>query len=122
MSLLSTLKQIKLFKKGKKKAIAGNLNEAIRLFNEAYLLSSDLKSQCENLTWFHLCKALQLSKENNLLKGKEEYREFNSVHQSYIETCNSTPGIGTETRYQTWLMGIKELFTLYRNEINLLKE
>jgi hypothetical protein len=121
MSFISSLKQIKLFKKGQKAAINGNFNEAILLFDKAYLLSSDLKSQFENITWLHLSKALQFEKENNLLMAKEEYKEFNSAHRSYIEICQSTPGIGTETRYQTWLMGIKELLTLYQNKINLFK-
>jgi hypothetical protein len=122
MSFISSLKQIKLFKKGKKAALAGSFKEAILLFDKAYLLSSDLKSKYENITWLHLSKALQLERENNLLLAKEEYAEFNSAHRSYIEICKSTPGIGTETRYQTWLMGIKELLTLYQNKINLIKE
>lgn len=120
MSFISTFKQIRLFKKGRKAAISGNLREAVLFLNKASQLSVDLKSKYENLTWLHLCEAIKYTKENNLLMSKQSYKEFKLVHQLYTETCNSTPGFGTETRYQVWLNGIKEMYRIYSLEISAL--
>jgi tetratricopeptide (TPR) repeat protein len=109
MGFFSNLKSVKPSKKGRKAALKGDFEQAIKYFDEAFILSQDLKTLCENKAWIHLCTAIKLSKEGNIPEGKKEYQEFESVHQTYVDECNRTPGIGTRTRYHTWVESIKEL-------------
>jgi len=121
LGFLNDLKLSKKYKKGIKEALGGNFNEALNLFDDVFLHASDLKLQNENLIWYHICKALQYAKGGDFISGKKEYNEYLSVTKSYIDICNMTPGIGTETRVNVWKNQIKEFLLLYNKQIDLLK-
>ena len=121
MGFLGDIKFAKKYKKGIKEAIGGNFNEAISLFDKVFLYASDLKLQGEGLIWLHICKALKYAKGGDFISGKKEYQEYLFAIKDYIELCNLTPGIGTETRVNIWKNKIKEFLTIYYKQIDLLK-
>lgn len=115
--LTSNLKSVRFTKEGCKLANNGNLDEAAEQFFDGFLLAKDIKTKCENETWYHLCLAIEYNKEGNLEKSMQEYSQFKLVWKSYIDECNSTPGLGTRTRYLVWENEIKDFVIQHQTEI-----
>lgn len=122
MSIFTFYKQMHNYKKGYKAALSGDFESAISFFNKAYLFSFDFKTQSENSSWYHLCLALKSIEANNLNQAKESFNEFTSVHKTYVDFCKTTPGIGTEVRYNTWFNSINNFMNLYQKQFNQLKD